>query len=135
MPGVDKPKPHGLIEYLVYGTKDADKRNNALEVDRQTGPWVPATIINGYAAPDPPMQSVKYRLDMKTDSLEFSGHLDVGSASSGDIAFYLMRPFWRGYDITFLTDVYDASGPAFNVARVSISSVDGAVSVEWPVIV
>jgi hypothetical protein len=77
------------------------------------------------------MAHVQYRLHIKVDSLQFRGHINGISATSGDIALYIEQPFWRSYDVSFVTDI--STGPGtFILGRGFLSSVDGSLTFYWP---
>jgi hypothetical protein len=133
MPAPDPHKPPGLVEYLVHGNRDSDKRLVLRENDRHITAWVTPTLINSYAGPVPPKRMVQYRLHLKTDSIAFRGHIDVTGAASGNVAFYLLEPFWRDHDIHFSTSV-ETSLNVFQNALVKIESTNGAVSLFWPIV-
>ncbi len=94
--------------------------------------YIEPALLNSYADPPSPMTTLKYRLWTRQDNLEFIGHLDANAATSGTVAFVLIEPFWRSYDISFLTDIYD--GANFAVARCFIDSTNGEVSYVWPAV-
>ena len=132
MPAPKPQQPHGLIEYLVSGTKDSDSRATALERDNNYSPWVTATLLNSYAAPAAPMIGARYRWDYKAGALEFGGHIDTSGATTDTVAFVLMQPFRPDHDISFITDIYN--GATFSIARCFINSVNGEVTLSWPAV-
>lgn len=130
MPASDRFTPHDPLRYLVHGTKDADKRNTQQENEHNCTGWItPDLTGTGFAAPDPPKGPPRYRLHFNTNSLEIDGHVDVTSASSGDLLFVLGRAFWRDRDIGYATHL-DTDGD-FTRADVTIDSTNGEVRVYW----
>lgn len=106
---------------------------NATDIDtinkrNHTTAWIPVTLLNSYANPASTYSNPFYR--MYRDELQFKGHIDATTATSGTVAFTLLRPFWPLKDITFLTDIYN--GTAFTYSRVLISATTGNVTISWP---
>ena len=132
MPDPNKKLSTDFLPWLAESANENMRGVGKLRSDMGVTGFIEPTLLNGYAAPGGSMSSVQYRLWTKTNSLEFGGHIDASGATSGTVAFILIRPFWPPYDISFLTDIYD--GVNFSIARCFINSTNGEVSLQWPAV-
>ena len=132
MPASDKQPSTDFVPWLAEHTHGNARGVTGLQQDPTVTGWIEPSLINGYASPGAPMTPVAYRLHTKTQALEFRGHIDAANATSGEIAFYIIQPFWHPHDISYLTDIQTDLLGSFNSCRVHISSVDGAVTLTWP---
>ena len=130
MPAPDKQPSNDFIPWLTERSQTAARGVQSLDNDPTATGWIEPTLLNSFVAPPAPMTRVRYRLHRRMNDLEFAGHIDATGATSNTVAFIIIQPFWPEYTISFLTDIYD--GAAFGVARCSISSVNGEVTLIWP---
>lgn len=129
MPAPDKQPSTDFIPWLAEGVHGSSKGVTGLQQDPTVTGWIEPALLNGFVAPPAPMTTVAYRLHTKTTALEFKGHIDATNAVTGNVAFYIIQPFWHPHDISFITDMDD--GITFVPARVKIVAADGAVLIYW----
>ena len=123
MPASDKQPPNELVPWLTQGHNQSRKDIDRLIQDPLVTQWIEPELLNGWAAPASPMAAVQYRYHMKTNALEFRGHLSGGV--SGTIAFNIIPPFRPLYDMDSINTL--ANGEPVNY-RVSSETGDVTVS-------
>jgi hypothetical protein len=129
MPAPDNQQPADFLPWMIDNLHGSKKGVDSLDKNPHATEWIQPALSGNFAAPPAPMSPVQYRLHTKTNSLEFRGHLDATLATTNTKAFTLIRPFWRAYDITFITDAF--TGVTVLPARVYIYSSNGEVWVRW----
>ena len=123
----DKSDPD-FISWLTGRAEQAHAKSSFLAHNPDVGPWITPDLINNYGAAPPPRKAPCYRYHIKLDDFEFDGGLDVSDANVGDIAFYIIQPFWPKTLKEYITS-YRTVGAVFGMSLVEINPDDGAVRV------
>jgi len=134
MPAPNDNNPQDPLEYLVHGTKSADKRNTVLENEHGASGWVNPVLINNFAAPPAPYTSVQYRWHFKSGSLEFRGYVDAYSAVTNTAAFVIIQAMRPAHNVSFLVDMETVNASTFSVARWFIDAATGEAILIWPAV-
>lgn len=125
-----EPQSKGLVDWLSENANRHNQRVDDLEKFSYTGVWIKPTLLNGFAAPSAPKIPVHYRFDAKIDRLRFKGHVNGVGAVSGTVAFIIVPPFRKSYEVSALTDM-EVGASTFQVARIVIAT-NGEVKIYWP---